>query len=288
MYIAIHPFFHPNFTHNRIRLKYSQIEDIENVEDINHELIRECLKKVGTPKGIEIASFADIPAGTGLGSSSSFTVGLLQALYSWKGEVVSKERLASEACEIEIEVLRAPIGKQDQYAAAYGDLNMIKFNSDESVEVSPIILNDDTRNQMEKNLSLYYLGHSREANSILSQQNSSSNIDEKYKTLESMMPLVDDFASCLQSGQVEEIGKILNEGWMLKKSLVKSISNSSIDETYEKAIKFGARGGKLLGAGGTGFLLLDADDHEGLSKKLGLERIPFQFDREGSKVIYYE
>ena len=153
MYIVIHPYFH-----DKIRLKYSKTEDVENVDEIQHPIVRECLRKLELERGVEIASFADVPAGTGLGSSSAFTVGLLNALYAYKGKVVSKERLAAEACEIEIDILKEPIGKQDQYAVAYGNINYIKFNKDETVDISPILLTEQAREKLEDRLCLYYIG----------------------------------------------------------------------------------------------------------------------------------
>ena len=165
MYIVIHPYFH-----DKIRLKYSITEDVSSINEIKHPIIKECIKKVRLNKGFEIASFADIPSGTGLGSSSSFTVGLLNALYGHKDDMKSKEELANQSCEIEIDILKEPIGKQDQYAASYGGLNHIKFHKDESVDVIPLNLNDSFLKIFESSLRLYYTGERRNASSILSEQ----------------------------------------------------------------------------------------------------------------------
>lgn len=178
MYIAIHPYFH-----DKIRLKYSKTEDVENIDDIKHPIIRECLRKVQIEKGLEIASFADVPAGTGLGSSSSFTVGLLNALYAYKGKIVSKERLAAEACEIEIEILKEPIGKQDQYAAAYGNINYIRFNKDETVDVSQILLTEPAKKKLGDSLCLYYTGGKRRAGDILNEQKKNLSDEDKFQNL---------------------------------------------------------------------------------------------------------
>jgi len=173
MYIVIHPYFH-----DKIRVKYSKTEDVETVEEIEHPIVRECLKKVEIGKGIEIASFADVPAGTGLGSSSAFTVGLLNALYACKGKTVSKERLAREACEIEIDILGEPIGKQDQYASAFGNINYIRFNKDESVDVSPILLTEPAKKRLEDNLCMYHVGGERRSGDILHEQKNNISIED--------------------------------------------------------------------------------------------------------------
>src|SRR3990170_4168248 len=187
MYLVIHPYFH-----EKIRIKYSKTEDVSNIDDIQHPIVRECLKKLKIEKGVEIASFADVPAGTGLGSSSSFTVGLLNALYAYKGKVVSKERLAAEACEIEIDILGEPIGKQDQYAAAYGNINYIRFNRDETVDVSPILLTDASKQGLENNLCLYYIGGKRKAGGILHEQKKNISDNTIYQNLRTMTALSEE------------------------------------------------------------------------------------------------
>lgn len=283
MYIAIHPYFH-----DKIRIKYSKTEDVQSVEEIEHPIVRECLKKVKIESGVEIASFADIPAGTGLGSSCSFTVGLLHALYIYKGKVVSKEKLAQEACEIEIDILGEPIGKQDQYAAAYGDINYIRFNKDESVDVSPIYLSEAAKDRFEKMLRLYYVGGERKAGDILSEQKNNISAADKLQNLKKMVKLADDLRDVIHHERISAVGEILNKGWRYKKELASGISNGKIDELYNKAIKCGASGGKLLGAGGTGFLLISSRDHQALEGRLGCKTLPFAIDREGTKVIFYQ
>ena len=283
MYIVIHPYFH-----DKIRLKYSKTEDVENINDIQHPIVRECLRKVKLETGVEIASFADVPAGTGLGSSSAFTVGLLNALYAYKGKVVPKERLAAEACEIEIDILKEPIGKQDQYAVAYGDINYIKFHKNETVDVSPIALTEPARKRLEDRLCLYYIGGKRKASDILKEQKRNMLDDEKSQNLRKMVMLADELKGMLHNEDIDSLGGLLHKGWLYKKELARGISNKDIDALYDKAIEHGASGGKLLGAGGTGFLLVYTDKHGSLKKHLGCKTLPFNIDREGTKIIFYE
>lgn len=283
MYIVIHPYFH-----DKIRIKYSRTEDVESIDEIQHPIVRECLKKVQIEKGIEIASFADVPAGTGLGSSSSFTVGLLNALYAYKGRIVSKEKLAQEACEIEIEILSEPIGKQDQYAAAYGNVNYIRFNKDESVDVSPIFLTDTTKKKLENNLYLYYIGGKRKAANILDEQKENISNDDNFQNLKKMVMLADELREALHEKKINAVGGILHKGWLYKKELASGISSEIIDSLYDKAMKYGAIGGKLLGAGGAGFLLIYSENHETLREHLGCKALSFNIDREGTKVLFYD
>ena len=283
MYIVIHPYFH-----DKIRIKYSKTEDVDSIDEIKHPIVRECLKKVQIDKGVEIASFADVSAGTGLGSSSAFTVGLLHALYAYKGRVVSKERLAREACEIEIEILGEPIGKQDQYAVAFGNLNYIKFYKDETVAVTPIVIDEDCKNNLEQYLYLYYTGGVRSANLILNEQKNNILNEYTIRYLKKMLILVEKFREMLNNKNIQGIDRILNDGWYLKKKLAKGISNTSIEELYLKAIANGATGGKLLGAGGEGFLLLCSNNHQSLIKKMKSKTLPFKIDKEGTKILFYE
>ncbi|OPY89499.1 MAG: D-glycero-alpha-D-manno-heptose 7-phosphate kinase [Syntrophaceae bacterium PtaU1.Bin231] len=283
MYLIIHPYFH-----DKIRLKYAKTEDVAHVDEIEHPLIRECLRKVKIERGIEIASFADVPAGTGLGSSSAFTVGLLNALYAYRGKVVSKERLAAEACEIEIDILGEPIGKQDQYAAACGSLNYIAFHRDETVNVSPILMTETVKGLLENRLCLYYIGGDRRSRDILDEQRKNTSKARAVRSLRTLVGLAGELRDRLQSGDPDALGDILHQGWLCKKELAGGISNGRIDGLYEKALANGAKGGKLLGAGGAGFLLLFAPDHRKLKKALGLRVLPFRIDREGTKIIFYE
>lgn len=283
MYIVIHPYFH-----DKIRIKYSKTEDVEHIDQIQHPIVRECLKKVGIEKGVEIASFADVPAGTGLGSSSAFTVGLLNALYAYKGKVVSKERLAAEACEIEIDILGEPIGKQDQYAAAYGNINYIRFNRDETVDVSLILLTGSVKKRLEDSLCLYHVGGERRSSEILSEQKNNISQETNYQNLKKMVMLADELKEALQDEKIDAVGGILHRGWIYKRKLASGITNDDINGLYDKAIRCGATGGKLLGAGGTGFLLIYANDHNHLQRHLGRKVLPFGVDREGTKIIFYE
>jgi D-glycero-alpha-D-manno-heptose-7-phosphate kinase len=283
MYIVIHPYFH-----DKIRVKYSITEDVEEVDEIRHPIVRECLRKVQIERGVEIASFADIPAGTGLGSSSAFTVGLLNALYAYKGKVVSKERLAREACDIEIERLGEPIGKQDQYATAYGNINYIRFSKDETVDVTPIFLTESSRKSLEEKLCLYYTGGERKASDILEEQKRNISNEDKFSSLQKIVNLADDLRDSLQEGDLDSLGPILHKGWQLKKELSKRISTDGINRLYDKFIKSGAEGGKLLGAGSTGFLLIYSNKHERLQRSFGLKVLPFNIDREGTKIIFYD
>lgn len=283
MYIVIHPYFH-----DKIRLKYSKTEDVESIDEIQHPIVKECLRKVKIQKGVEIASFADVPAGTGLGSSSSFTVGLLNALYAYKGKILSKERLAAEACEIEIDILREPIGKQDQYAAAFGNINYIKFNKDETVDVLPLLLAKSVCNKLEKSLNLYYIGGKRKSSDILNEQKKNISNEEKFQNLRKMVLLADELRDALCMENIADIGKILHKGWLYKRELARNISNKDIDDIYNRAVKYGAIGGKLLGAGGAGFLLIFAKNHNAFKKHLKYRTLPFSIDREGTKIIFYE
>lgn len=281
MYIAIHPYFH-----DKIRIKYSKTEDVKNIDDIQHPLVRECLRKVKIERGLEIASFADVAAGTGLGSSSAFTVGLLHALYAYKGIRVSKAKLAEEACEIEIDTLGEPIGKQDQYSAAFGGLNYIRFDRNEKVSVRRLPLTKAARMLLEKNLYLYYIGGERRSGDILEEQKNSMLHPEKFQKMKAIVGFADELKGLLRKGRVDSVGDILYKGWVYKKSLVDSISTERIDDLYNHFIQKGAVGGKLLGAGGTGFLLIYAYNHGALKKYFRNKTLSFAIDTKGSKVLF--
>jgi len=288
IYITVNP----KFDH-KIRASYSVTEMVDSVQELKHELIREALKVVGVEGGVEITSISDVPSrGTGLGSSSSYTVGLLNALYAYTGRLVNAERLAAEACRIEIEICGKPIGKQDQYIAAYGGLQFIQFNADESVFVDPIPCDRDFREQLERNLLMLYSGITRSADGILGEQNRNTEHDGSAMTdLLKMRDLADRLRECLCSGQLDGFGEVLHMGWTLKKTLAAGISNPEIDSWYNKARRHGAIGGKLLGAGGGGFLLLYAhpDCHSEICRALPeLKPMPFRFAPQGSKIIFIE
>ena len=285
MYIMIHPYFH-----NKIRVKYSRTEDVKSVEDIQHPIVRECLKLVNIEEGVEIASIADVPAGTGIGSSSSFTVGLLHALYAYKGKQADKQMLAQEARKIEIDILKEPIGKQDQYAVSYGGLNYISFNSNETVSVDPVKCRPDIKERLQKNLLMFYVGNERKANSILKKQSESMEQKDKYDRVKKMVSLADEVRCLLTNGEVSNFGELLHKGWLYKKGVASSISNSNIDGCYEKALTTGADGGKILGAGGGGFMLFycKPEYQNTLRTEMKLRQLPFEFDDEGSKIIYMD
>lgn len=274
-----------------IRVGYSQTETVERVDDIQHGLVREALRLTGLEKGLEITSIADIPSkGTGLGSSSTFTVGLLKALYAYKGEEISAARLAEEASRIEIDILGEPIGKQDQYASAFGGFNFIQFNSDHSVSVEPIALLPETEALLQKNILIFYTGLTRNASDILKTQKENILSDEKkVGILEKMVELAHRLKNDLQANTLDSFGSILHENWLLKKQLADSISTPDIDRWYETALQHGAQGGKLLGAGGGGFLLFYApsETHQAIADALPeLQTVSFSFETEGSTIIF--
>ncbi len=281
MYISIHPYFEEDIT----LLKYSESEKVYNINDIRHRIIREALLEKGI-KGVEITSTADIPSGTGLGSSSSFTVGLFHALNSYSGQYTSKKDLAEEACNLEIERLGNPIGKQDQYAAAYGGLNFLSFHENGEVSVEPVVMEKKTFNELQNNLVLYYTGLKHDANEILSEQK--KNIAKKIDNLMVMKNLAILLRKSLENNNLDDFGSILDEGWKRKKELTNNISNGMIDDLYYIAKENGAKGGKLLGAGGGGFLLFycDYSKQDYLTKKIGLKPMQVKFDQDGSIVVY--
>jgi D-glycero-alpha-D-manno-heptose-7-phosphate kinase len=284
MFIFVHPFFD-----ERIQVKYSRTELVNNIDEIKHPIVREALRKFGI-NGIDINSIADIPAGTGLGSSGSFTVGLLQALYAYSGQNPAKEELAREACAIEIDILGEPIGKQDQYAAAYGGLNFITFHPDETVSVEPVIMSQDKYREFENNLLFFYVGGARPAREILTDQKHNTISDKKtFGNIKKMAELAKNMRDNLSSGNLHDVGLILDEGWKFKKDLSLKISDDKIDSYYDTARKNGAAGGKLLGAGGRGFLMFycEMKNQDKLRQSLkNLKEFKFKFDSFGTKVIY--
>lgn len=282
VYIVVKKYFH-----NQILLRYSEIEIVDKVEQIKHPLIRESLKLLNITKGIEINSMADIPAGTGIGSSSTFTVALLHALHAFKGEHVSSEQLAREACHVEINLAGHPIGKQDQYISAYGGIKFIEFNPDETVNVVHFICQKETLKKLNENLLLFYTNFQRSANEILKEQKEKT--EEKMNTLREMKRLSEKIRNSLVIGDLDKFAEILHEGWVMKRSLLEKISNPIIDEYYDKALAAGAKGGKLLGAGGGGFLLFycDRDKQDKVRMALSdLREINFKLDPGGSRIIY--
>jgi D-glycero-alpha-D-manno-heptose-7-phosphate kinase len=285
MYISSHTFFE----HDKVRIKYSKTETHQSVDDIEHPIVKEVLKKFDVKGGLEISSIADVPAGTGLGSSSSYTVGLLHNMYTKFNKFVTKEHLADEACTIEIEKLGEPIGKQDQYAAAYGGLNVIAFNPNESVDVEAIHLKRSTCDALEGNLMMFYTGMQRKTASILTEQRTNMGSEEKFRTLGTMVDLVWDLRDALYANDLTSFGDLLHKNWLLKKQLASKISNPELNSMYDRARGAGALGGKILGAGGGGFLLVycEEEHQENVRKALSpMRSFDFGFDREGSKLIY--
>jgi len=276
---------------NKIRLCYSRVEEPASVAKIKHPLVREALQMVGITGGIEIMSNADIPAkGTGLGSSSSYTIGLLQALHAFKGQFASADRLARECCEIEIERCGEPIGKQDQYAAAFGGFNFIQFHPDDSVSVDPIVCKRETLKQLQAGTLVFYTGITRSASGILKhQQQAVASEKAKQKALQRMVKLAHQMRDELQRNNADAFGEMLHENWELKRTLTSQVSTSQIDDWYERARKAGAVGGKLLGAGSGGFLMFYApqERHGAITRALkDLRPTPFGFEPQGSKIIF--
>ena len=275
----------------RIRVSYSRTEEAKSVDRIRHPLVRESLKLLGIHGGIEITSIADIPAkGSGLGSSSSFTVGLLNALHAFACRYASAEQLAQESCVIEIERCGEPIGKQDQFAAAFGGFNFIEFNPDDSVSVEPIICKRETLHQLQANTLVFFTGVTRRTSAILESQQAEIRASKaKQRVLLRMVELARVLKAELQKNHVNAFGEIIHENWELKRSLVPGISTSAIDDWYTRARKAGALGGKLLGAGTGGFLMFYAprERHEAITKALvSLRRVAMNFEPQGSKIIF--
>lgn len=283
MYISLHPAFHSD----EIILKYSKTETVKDYSEIEHQYYRYILDYFKI-NGVEITSTADMPTGTGMGSSSAFTVGLLLALNTYESKFVSKEYLASTACEMEIEGIKQPIGKQDQYAAAYGGLNYYEFQKDGAVMVYPIIMDKWRKRRLEENLMLFYVGGKHSAGEILKEQGKNVISGEREKNQLRMCELTRILRDELNNGNIDALGDIMHENWQLKKTLASNISNSEIDEIYDVARDYGACGGKLLGAGGGGFILLyvPLEKQDDLREKLKLKNIKFHFDLHGSMVLY--
>ena len=285
VYINVHRRFVEGYL-----LKYSHLEEAATIDEIKHPIIRECLRYVGLPKNVEITSMADIPAGTGLGSSGSFTTALLKALHCYRKGLIDPQRLAEEACHIEIDVLGEPIGKQDQFIAAYGGITCFEFKGGEPVRAHPLKISDETLFNLEDNLLLFFTGYSRSASGILREQ------DDKSKRHDSAM--IDNLhfvkelglrsRDALEAGDLLEFGRLMNVHWEHKKKRSGNMSNGDIDGWYDTAMKNGAVGGKLIGAGGGGFLMFYAEDKVRLRHTmlgLNLREVRFRFDYEGTKIL---
>jgi D-glycero-alpha-D-manno-heptose-7-phosphate kinase len=271
-------------------VKYSQLERREEISDIDHRIVRAVFETHGIEPGIEMVSMADIPSGTGLGSSGAFTVGLLRAVYALKREHVTAGALAEEAAHIEIDVLGEPVGKQDQYIAAYGGLTCFEFHPDDRVSVTPLQVAQDTLHQLEERLLLFFTGYSRSAGAVLADQHERSRggDDVMLANLEETKKLGRRIHDALEAGQADRFGELLHEHWERKRVRSRSISNSDIDRWYEVGRARGALGGKLVGAGTGGFLMFYTRDPTELRAAMaaeGLSETRFQFDLDGSTVI---
>lgn len=287
VYLSMHPYFYDD----KFSLKYSHSELVDDVEKIEHKIIKQIFKEYNI-KGVDFNSSADIPSGTGLGSSSAFTVGLINLCNAYTQKYMSKEKIAEYACEVEIDKLNEPIGKQDQYASAIGGLNFITFNQDDTVEFEKVLMKNEKCIQLQKNLVMFYLGNTRLAKEILEEQRQNIASDKvMVKNLHKMVRLTKDLKISLLNNNIDIMGKILHDGWMYKKELASGISNGEIDRYYNKALKNGALGGKLLGAGGGGFLLfyVKEENKEKLRRAMkSLKEFKFKFDNTGTTVIYYD
>ncbi len=279
---------------DKIKINYTKTEivDISNVHLIQHEIVRETLQFLKIRQPIEIGSMADLSAGTGMGSSSSYTVGLLRALNAMKRRYISVHELAEEACKIEIELIGKPIGKQDQYAAAYGGIVLLEIDNLGSVNVIPLKVEHETIFELEHRLMMFYTNIQRDANVILKEQSQKARIDEEVaiRSMHRIKEIGKKVKESIEKGNVDEFGKLLHEHWLEKKKISEKMSSSHIDMWYEKALTHGALGGKLMGAGGGGFLLFCCKNGKrrelrSALEKEGLRYMDFQFDWEGSKVL---
>jgi D-glycero-alpha-D-manno-heptose-7-phosphate kinase len=272
---------------DKIYVNWTKKEIVESVDQIEHELVREAMRKVGVTKGIEISFLSDIPAeGSGLGSSSSVTVGVLNALYHYVDATPTTEQLARDACAIEIEVLGKPIGVQDQYIAAYGGLRCFEFGPGPGVKVTPVKTTRTALEDLDNMLMLFYTGKTRQASSILSQQKSS--VGRNVEVLQRIKQQAHQVRQLVEAGDIDGLGAILHQGWEAKRKLAQGVSSSELDEIYERAVKAGALGGKISGAGGGGFFLLcvASDKRQAVRQALAnLREMPFRLERGGSRIV---
>jgi D-glycero-alpha-D-manno-heptose-7-phosphate kinase len=286
VYITLHHGFGPEMI-----IKYSKHERVTNVEEIEHPIVREALRLVGVKASyLEMASMADIPAGTGLGSSGAFTTALLKALHTWKKNLVHPSELAKQACTIELDRLGEPIGKQDQFISAYGGITCFKFLPDERVEAWPLSISQETLFNLEDNLLLFFTGYSRSASAILKEQDERSKNADKamVDNLHFVKNLAEQSQRALESGNLREFARLMDAHWQHKKERSQGMTNVRINEWYDLAMSHGALGGKLIGAGGGGFLMFYAEDKAALRHVLreqGLAEVRFRFDFEGTRTL---
>jgi D-glycero-alpha-D-manno-heptose-7-phosphate kinase len=285
VYITLHRSFRPGYI-----IKYSELERVERADDIRHPIVRAAIALVGTDDRVEITSMADIPAGTGLGSSGSFTTALLRALHTHKRNVISPHTLAEQACHIEIDLLGEPVGKQDQFIAAYGGVTCFEFKKDDSVAVAPAAINNEVLDSLEDGLCLFFTGYSRSASAILKDQDDRSKAKDEsvIDNLHYIKDLGRRSHAALLQGDLPRFAELMDEHWQEKKKRSADMSNSRIDEWYKAAMRNGALGGKLIGAGGGGFLMFYTENKRRLLHAMleqGLEEVRFRFDFEGSKTM---
>jgi D-glycero-alpha-D-manno-heptose-7-phosphate kinase len=285
VYINIHRRFVDGYL-----LKYSHMEETASVDDIKHPIVRESLRLVGVPSNLEITSMADIPAGTGLGSSGSFTTALLKALHCQQKELIHPNELAEQACHVEIDILGEPIGKQDQFIAAFGGITCFEFRKDEPVKAYPLRISDETLLNLEDNLLLFFTGYSRSASVILKEQDvqSKNNSESMLRNLHFVKELGHQSKDALEAGNVDELGRLMDVHWQHKKQRSANMSNPDIDRYYATGLENGALGGKLIGAGGGGFLMFYAPEKRRLRaamREAGLREVRFHFDFEGTKIL---
>ena len=281
----------PPFFDYQHRIVYSKFEVVDKIDRIQHPSVRECLRHMNIQKGLEIHHDGDLPARSGLGSSSSFTVGLLNALHALKGKLVSKNDLAEAAIYVEQEMIRENVGSQDQTMAAFGGLNIVRFNSYQGkhIQVEPLCMHNKRLEEFQNHLMLFFTGIFRIASDIAGEQIKKT--PKRKRELAEMHSMVDDAANILSTGNdIKDFGLLLHENWKIKRSITDKITNSTIDEIYEKARGAGAIGGKILGAGGGGFILffVEPDQQAKVKDALGLLHVPFKFDFVGSRIIFYE
>jgi len=280
----------PPFFEHKHRIVYSLIENIRNIEDIQHPAVRAVFQWANVKKGLEVHHDGDLPARSGLGSSSSFTVGLIKAIFALEGKLITNENLSNAAIHVEQNIIKENVGSQDQISAAYGGLNYIKFLKNNSFSVSPLVLTSERTDELESHLMLFFTGFSRIASEIAASK--IANFSNRQSELKTMHDMVNKAIEILQKDHsIEEFGRLLNESWMLKRSLSSQVSNSEIDNLYDCAMKAGAIGGKILGAGGGGFLLIFSkpENHNSIKKALqGLIHVPFRFEHSGSQVVMYQ
>ena len=287
MYVTVNKRFDES-----IRVAYTRTETVARVDDLHHDLIREAMKLTGVVRGVEVTTIADVPSGSGLGSSSSLAVGVLNALYAYRGRYVDPGVLARQACELEIEILGRPIGKQDQYIAAFGGFRMLHFHPDETVSVEPVVCPAATRRRLVRQLLLFYTGIPRESGSVLTEAKARMQTPGTARSaLDGLNDLAAHLAHDVSRGRIGEFGTYLHKGWLLKQRMASNVTNGVLDRLYRKAIDAGALGGKISGAGGGGCLLLFAPVRahkaiRAMAAKNGLREFELDLEPDGSKIIY--